>query len=50
VLFHPHVAEKLVKKHRVTEEEVRQAVLFSSYRDCRVARGDLTPGLPQIPA
>lgn len=35
MLFDPQVADKLVTKHHVTPDEVRQAVLFSSYRDAR---------------
>jgi hypothetical protein len=35
VLFDPQVADKLVSKHKVTPDEVKQAVLFSAYRDAR---------------
>jgi len=35
VLFDPKVADKLVRKHGVTPDEVKQAVLFSAYRDAR---------------
>jgi hypothetical protein len=35
VIFDPRVADKLVTKHKVTPDEVKQAVLFSMYRDAR---------------
>jgi hypothetical protein len=35
VVFDPQVADKLVTKHQVTPEEVRQAVLFTAYRTAR---------------
>jgi hypothetical protein len=35
VLFHPQVTDKLVTKHKLTPDEVKQAVLFSAYRDAR---------------
>lgn len=35
MIFDPLVADKLVTKHKVTPDEVKQAVLFSAYRDAR---------------